>query len=563
MTARIRLLVVILLLAFQAIARSLGAQTPPPTAGANPPAAPSGVIRGRITAADTGRPLRRAQVTLTAPALSGPRRANTGLDGRYEFKDLPEGLYAISVARSGYLLLRHGQRRPMEQPRPIRLEDKQTIGDIDLALPRTGVITGRVLDDAGEPISGVLVQAMRPAWVEGRRQLVIAAMTSGFQGTDETGQYRLTGLPPGSYYVKASTRETWTVAVDGKRLLMGFAPTFFPATMNASEARLVEVGVGQRVINPDMLLIPGRPASISGSAFDSRGRPLAGRPVGLGQRFLRETPGGGGAGAGTAPVAPDGSFTFKNVTPGEYQLDVTSSSQATGDAEVAQLDIVIDGTDLDNVRLTTTAGWSMAGRIVTEDGVAPSFARDAMRIGATTLRQVPRSGVGQGAVADDWTFTVRRIIGAARVWATVPRGWMVKAIRYQERDITSMLLELKSGEILSEVDVIVTSRITIVTGVLADESGQALPNGTVIIFPEDAERWGDTSAFVRAGRPDQNGRYEFRGLPAGDYLAVALDYVQENIWNDPEFLESMRRYAQRFTLMPAGSRALSLKVTKP
>jgi hypothetical protein len=544
------------------LAPSLSAQTPTRTTP-NRETTATGVIRGRITAADTGRPLRRSQVTATAPELGAPRRTNTSLDGRYEFRDLPAGRYTISVTRSGYLSLRYGQRRPMEQARPLQLEDKQTLSNIDLVLPRMGVITGRVLDDAGEPIAGVLVQALRPAWVEGRRQLVIAAMAFGPQGTDETGQYRLTGLPPGSYYVRASTRETWTVSLSGKRELMGFAPTYFPATVNASEARLVEVGVGQRVINPDILLIPGRPANISGLAFDSQGRPLAGRTVGLTQRFLRETPGGGGSSAGSMPVSADGSFTFRNVTPGEYQLGITTGDLSIGEGEIARLNVVIDGTDLDNVRLTTTAGWSVAGRIVTEDGQVPTFARDAVRVGATTLLQVSVVGVGIGEVKDDWTFSVRTIIGAARLWANVPDGWMVKAVRREDRDITSALLELRSGESLSDVEVIVTNRITTVTGQLADDRGQPLSNGTVVIFSEDTDRWGETTAFVRTTRPDQDGKYEIRGLPAGDYLALALDYVQDGIWNDPEFLESVRRYAQRFTLIEGGSHALSLKVTKP
>lgn len=562
MTVRVTLVVLALVFPTAEIVPSLSGQTPAGTSGANRAAAASSIIRGRITAADTGRPLRRAQVMVTAPALGAPRRTNTTLDGRYEFKDLPAGRYTILVTRSGYLSLRYGQRRPLEQARPLQLEDKQTLNNIDLVLPRMGVIAGRVLDDVGEPIAGVLVQALRPAWVEGRRQMVIAAMTSP-QGTDDTGQYRLAGLPPGSYYVRASTRETWMVSTAGKRELMGFAPTYFPATVNASETRLVEVGVGQRVTNPDILLIPGRPANISGLTFDSGGRPLAGRTVGLTQRFLRETAGGGGSSAGSAPVGADGSFTFRNVTPGEYQLIITTGDLRAGEGETARLNVVIDGTDLDNVRLTTTAGWSVSGRVVTEDGLEPTFARDAMRVGATTLLQVSIVGVGAGEVKDDWTFSVRTIIGAARLWANVPDGWMVKAIRREDRDITSTLLELRSGESLSDVEVIVTNRITTVTGQLADDRGQPLPNGTVVIFSEDTERWGETSAFVRAARPDQDGRYEIKGLPAGDYLAVALDYVQEGIWNDPDFLESARRYAQRFTLIEGGSHALSLKVTKP
>jgi hypothetical protein len=148
---------------------------------------------------------------------------------------------------------------------------------------------------------------------------------------------------------------------------------------------------------------------------------------------------------------------------------------------------------------------------------------------------------------------------------------MVKAVRHRDRDITSTLLELGSGELLSDVEVVLTNRVTRVAGQLTDDRGvpglperfggvPPVPNGTVIVFADDDGKWGEASSFVRTTRPDQQGRYEIRGLPAGDYLAVALDYVQNGAWNDPQFLESLRRDAQRFTLADGGSQALALKV---
>jgi hypothetical protein len=52
-------------------------------------------------------------------------------------------------------------------------------------------------------------------------------------------------------------------------------------------------------------------------------------------------------------------------------------------------------------------------------------------------------------------------------------------------------------------------------------------------------------------------------VPPGEYLAVALDYVEQGIWNDPEYLESIRRYAQRLTLNEAGAHTLPLTLVAP
>ena len=87
-----------------------------------------GVIRGRITSLDTGKPLRRAQVRL-ADEMSPrtPRTASTSNDGRYEFRDIPPGRYTLRVERSGYLALTYGQRRPGEQAGRWRSQRRKSL----------------------------------------------------------------------------------------------------------------------------------------------------------------------------------------------------------------------------------------------------------------------------------------------------------------------------------------------------------------------------------------------------------------------------------------------------
>jgi hypothetical protein len=155
------------------------------------------------------------------------------------------------------------------------------------------------------------------------------------------------------------------------------------------------------------------------------------------------------------------------------------------------------------------------------------------------------------------------IVGAARLRVTLPDRWMVKAVLHDGRDIADAAIEMKSGEELSGLQVIVTDRATNVTGQLTDDKGAPLVDGTVIVFAGEAEKWSEDSRFVRSARPDQQGKFEIRGLPPGEYLAVAIDYVQEGLWNDPEYLESIRRYAQKFTLRESGTAVVSLKLVTP
>jgi hypothetical protein len=174
---------------------------------------------------------------------------------------------------------------------------------------------------------------------------------------------------------------------------------------------------------------------------------------------------------------------------------------------------------------------------------------------------IPGGGPDAGRVKDDWTFALTDVYTASRLRVTVPDGWMVKAILYNDRDISESPIELRSAEDLSNVQVVISSKVTTVSGILADDKGAPLTDGTVIVFANDSSKWSEDSRFVRSVRPDQQGQFQVKGLPSGDYLAVAIDYVPEGMWNDPEYLEGLRRYAQRVTLTEGDTRALTLKMT--
>ena len=426
---------------------------------AQQPAPPAGtaVVRGRVTGADTVRPLRRAQVVLIASGAGGARRTvNTDNEGRYEVKDLVAGQYTVSVNRSGYLSMQYGQQRPLESARPLQVNEGQAVDRIDFTLPRAGAITGRVTDEAGDPIAGVLVFAMRPFYFEGRRQLM--PLIAAPQASDDAGRYRLYGLVPGTYVVMARSRETWTVHTKGITEVMGFQPTYFPGTSSASQAKCVTVAVGQTVADADFALVPGHAASISGIAVDSAGRPL--QSVGLGQEF-RSPIGLGAANFGglTTTVGPDGRFTFRNIPAGEWV--VRASNRAADRPETAAVPIVVDGVDLDNISVVTSAGWSVTGQFVTDNGTPPPFPRERIAIMGRP-RAAPTPVAGRGEVSGDWTFTIRDVVGQARLQVDPPDGWTVKAIWHDGREITDTPIDLKSGEVLSGVQVVLTDRVTTV-----------------------------------------------------------------------------------------------------
>ena len=521
-------------------------------------------VRGRVFAGDTGKPLRRARITLSGAELGGNNRTtSTDLDGRYELTDLPAGRYTLRVNRSGYLPLRYGQRRPLEPGKPLQVAEKQVIDNVDFSLPRMSVITGRVMDEFNDPIEGVNVYALRSMYFNGRRQFVPTG--SGQVRTDDAGQYRLLGLAPGSYFITAMTRETWTVNRDGVKQVMGYAPTYFPGTTRVSDARRVVLRLGQEAINTDFSLVPGRAATLTGTAVDSHGRPY--QNVGVRQEVRGDDFGSFGTVA-SATVASDGTFTIRNVPPGEYTLSA-STARDSSEPDVALLPLVVDGVDIDNISLTGSAGGSVSGTVLTEDGTAPDIPRLRIVVSERATGQPDPMVLGAfrnpgfGQVSPDGTFSINGIFGRTRLRVTLPDEWGLKAVLHDGRDIAEEPIELKSGEVLAGVQVILTNRVTVVTGQLADNQGAPLIDGTVIVFASNSERWVEESRFVKATRPDQQGQWQIKGLPPGDYLAVAVESVEDGQWNEPDYLESIRRYGQKLSLAEAGAQSVTLKLVTP
>jgi predicted outer membrane repeat protein len=126
-------------------------------------------IKGTVTAADTGAPIRGAEVRLSSRG-SYNRLVTTDGDGLFSLTDLPAGEYRLSVSRTGFTSLLFGQRRPLEAASSIDLSEGETF-TANLALTRGGAIHGRVIDQYGEPIAGTRVQALRSRMVQGRRRL--------------------------------------------------------------------------------------------------------------------------------------------------------------------------------------------------------------------------------------------------------------------------------------------------------------------------------------------------------------------------------------------------------
>ena len=562
----------------------LGLLVPPTASAQGAPASPSppgGVVRdsqaqpnpgsarlsGRVTAADTGGPLRRAEVVAAPPGLNAgqmqqqSRSVTTDADGRWELRGLPAGRYNVTVSKGGYLTLQYGQRRPYEPGKLLDVADGQVLQKIDLSLPKGGVISGRVLDEFGDPATPAVVVAMRQRYVDGQRVLLPVEDTGImmlFKGglTDDTGAYRLHGLPPGTYYLSAMFGPIGPGRSDDPTT---YAPTFYPGTPSLGEAQRVTVGVGQETQNITFNLTTVRVARVTGTVVSSSGQPAR-----ASVRLAFTMPGGLGANRYSSTASADGAFTISNVPPGEYRLQA-HLSQGLPVPEVASILITVGGQDVTGLAIATAPAATASGRVLFE-GASNAGARP----GSISISAAPATAEsaldvlgGSAGLRDQETFELRGLWGR-RVFRidNLPRGWLLKSVTLDATDITDSGIEFKPGQNVSGIEIVLTARSTSLSGAVQDDRGRPLTDYTVVAFSPESGKWGYQTRFVRSARPNQDGRFDLQGLPPGDYLVAALEYLEPGDESDPELLEKWRAGSTSVTLGDGETKSITLRLTR-
>ncbi|MDP2319262.1 MAG: carboxypeptidase-like regulatory domain-containing protein [Acidobacteriota bacterium] len=395
------------------------------------------VIRGQIVAADTGAPIRRAQVRVSSPEARESRVAATDAQGRFEVKELPAGRYTINASKGGFVTLQYGQRRPSESGTPIELGDGQTLDKLTIALPRGSVLGGRITDEFGEPVANASVIAMRYSYAAGGRRLTAAPGSNSRDTTDDQGHYRLFGLPPGEYFVSATLR-SGPEAADPTGEVSGYAATYFPGTPNLNDAARVTLAVSQENTAVSFGLIATRLVRVSGQVLTSSGEPATGGNVMLlsggtasGRGIQLQQGGGGGR------IDRTGAFTIANVAPGRYQVQARSGGRG-GDGELAKMDLVVGAEDVAGVTMVTAPGAIVTGLVVSDTGEPFDFPTQQLQVGARAANpDAPGAGGGISRVGANFTFELRGLTDARLFRVSAPQGWTLKSVALGGQDITA------------------------------------------------------------------------------------------------------------------------------
>lgn len=524
------------------------------------------VMRGKVTSAVTGGPLRRAQVRAMSMEARGGGVTSTDAEGNFEIKELAAGRYTITAAKGGFVTGQFGQRRPGEAGTPIELVDGQTADKVNFTLSRGGVISGRILDDGGDPVSGTQVSAMRFQFMAGTRRLVPGGGEGSTDRTDDQGGFRLYGLPPGDYFVSANNRQGMVVQAElNNTEADGFAPTYYPGTPNLGEASRIPLKAGQEMSGANFALVVARMARIRGRALNSRGEPV-------GRSMLMLAPADPmmnvafSVNMANAMVGPDGSFQFANVAPGRYNLNVRPVGMPGANDEFAVVPVTVGNEDIDNLFVTTSLGATAKGAVTTDDGTAPPFRPEQVQIFAQPAEMTMNLiGGGPTRVNEDYSFELVALFDRRLVRASVaqPPGWYLKAVMYEGEDVTDKGVEFTPGRAYEGLELVFTQKTTDLSGLVTDDRNRPVLDATVVVFPANQDLWTFGSRYLRTARPDTNGRYNFKALPpSDDYLMVVVQNLESGQGGDPEFLARARDEARPFTLNEGETKAVDARLSK-
>lgn len=318
------------------------------------PAQPgTATVEGTVTILGTSDPVAGAVVEMRKVECGRTggesMTTNSGPDGKFSFKQVRAGSWCIGAAKAGgaFSPVEYGQRGYKGRGIAVSIADNQQARDIRLMMPRTGSISGRVLDSDGEPMRHARVQAMEAFYQNGQKRLY----TLNVVQTNDQGQFSLYWLPPGEYYVSAAPEDPmrqnvmFSVAPPGigghrsdamppvvtrKNLPDGsfteevYLPVYYGGGTDPQRAQKIDVRPGSsNAIELSFVGARTRSFHIRGRAVNGvTGQPAEGAQIRLYPKDWTAT-----AVVPYARAGKDGSFDMSGVAPGSYALYVAASTR--------------------------------------------------------------------------------------------------------------------------------------------------------------------------------------------------------------------------------------------
>jgi protocatechuate 3,4-dioxygenase beta subunit len=409
--------------------------------------------------------------------------------------------------------------------------------------------------------------------------------TGGTANTNDIGQYRIAGLPPGNYAVIASGQSGR--GAGGRGGMGGFAggpgrgrvaaavveedllPTYYPSSLDAAGAAPVQVFPGQEMAGVNIALRKGRLYQVQGKVTGVTAQDAAGVRVNLVPResgapsmFM----GGGTAGA----VRQDGSFQVARVQPGSYYLIAQrmggggrGGMGGPGAGPVGRTTVDVGSSDVTNVVVSMVDPVPVTGTVKVEGQQTQSTQSQTMSLSLTPVEYIPGlPGGGATARVSQGAFKMAAVTPDNYYvnFGGLPQGSYVKSVGMNGQEVIEKGIDLTNARGAVILDITLSTNGGSVEGTVV-EDGKAAP-GSYIMLLADPIRPGQPY-LNRASTSDQDGKFTITGLAPGDYKLYAFEESQPEIAQDLTLIKPFESKAVKVKVSESSTERAELKVQKP
>ena len=535
---------------------------PPPSPAPDTKPEDRCVIEGKVFSAATGEPvkkanliLRRADVSPNSGYMPTSYSSATDAGGSFAMKDIDPGKYRLSVTRTGFVQGEYGARGPQRPGTTLTLAPGQHLQEVTFRLTPHAVIMGRVVDEDGEPVTNVQVQALRYRFFQGRKQL----QPFGGGSTNDLGEYRMFGLAPGRYFLSAMYRDNmmFEPTVDRSAHQQAdedYVATYYPGTTDPAAASAQDVTAGAQIRGIDFTLRKARTVRIRGRVVIPSGFGRSRAVISLTPRerigfYTMNRP---------APADANGVFEIRGIVPGSYTLVASING---GDRSISMRQPVDVGSgSIDNLVVAIQPAMELSGQIRVQGETAVNLSDVRLNLRTRDPSGVMFGPTPNGRVKEDGSFTVSNVspdhfnVGIYGI----PEGFYVKSIRSGDDDVLVHGLDLNRGA-AGRIDIVLSPNAGIVEGAVQNEKQQPAAGATVVMIPQEKERL-DQMSFYKTVTTDQYGRFTIKSIDPGEYKVFAWEDVESGAYMDPDFVKPLENQGSSVTIRENSRESLQLKL---
>jgi protocatechuate 3,4-dioxygenase beta subunit len=528
------------------------------------PAPKPSSIAGTVVKEPGSGPLKKVLLQIVAETQGESYTATTDADGHFHVQNVAPGRYRIFLERAGFVGV--NSRGLKADTNIFTVQAGQPLDDLLFRMLPTAVISGRITDEDGDPMSEVRVVAQKKRPGKATRENL------GMVATNDLGEYRISGLFPGQYWVvalpppdlrdynrpqdKPSTGTDPNNDPSDAQSERRYLTTYYPGAYDAMQASALTLKAGDEM-PVNFTLVPGRTYRVRGVVTG----------LAPGQKPVVELISKRGDSIRASDIGPEGQFELRGVGPGNYVVGAAIANEAQ--SLMARQEVTVVAADVDGLKLSPMPSFRLSGHLRVEGGAATDLTQYSANLRQAELPEdlsffmspdffgtnapVDRSGNFEWKTVNPGNYIVQVYGGDAQ-------GFFLKSVTLGGRDVSTGFTA--SGP--ATLDLLVSGKSGIVQGMVVEkekdvDNDHPVANTMVVAVPE--EKYRNLPDRFGIGSSDQHGRFTVRGLAPGNYTLYAWQDLEEGVWRDPDFLKSQEANGTAVKVEEGSRQTLDLKIS--